>query len=867
MITPVRIFAKTLLLFTISCFTIDGLFASGQSREGLLGDQVQTDALNALFVDDAITLDGILDDEAWKKAAAITDFRQSDPIDGAPATQRSEVRVLYGANSLYVGAILLDDEPEAIERVLGRRDDFNRADWFVVSIDAYFDRRTAYSFGVNAAGVQFDAILSGARGRGPGGGGGSNAPNDMDPSWDAIWYSDVRMTELGWSVELRIPYSMLRFADVPAQTWGIHFMRTIPRLGEESEWPHVPRTQRGNLVAQFGRLEGIQNVKPRRNIQVSPYTVSRLETRESEENPGRSSGTGRFDAGGDLKIGFGPNVTLDATINPDFGQVEADPAELNLTAFETFFQERRPFFVEGTNIYQFAAGPGQLLYTRRIGADAPIIGATKLSGRTNSGLSFGVLAAATGARFNPSEGFGVVRASQQIGSYSSAGGILTLFDASNVAGVDHLQSLAAGADWDLRMLDNRYGVEGFFAVTNRNLKTSSTDTETGFAGKIWARKRQGDWTGFAGFDVFSDTFNPNDVGQLRENNFLALISNVEHNLSGGQPFGPFSRANAEFSFIQQFSYDEGLDLGQEIEVQTRWTFRGFQGFNIGVELENLSAGYDIFETRGLLPWARPTSFSTEAEFETDTRRNWVVEPGIEGRFFDDGGREVEVAFEGTWNAGARLSLSGELRGGWETDVTAWSANETFQRTGGGWQIGRETAPPADLSPNDFVPIDNTPLLDALFAGVDPVSAGTYYVSVFGARDTRSADFTLRSTVTLTPKLSLQVYSQLFAARGRYDRFQIQQDRDRLAAYDAYPKRDEFAFSSLQSNVVLRWEYRPGSSLFLVWTHGRSAEDMLNPLAPWNRSPYDRSLNDQFNTTFDIFPENVFLIKLNYTFLY
>ena len=167
---------------------------------------------------------------------------------------------------------------------------------------------------------------------------------------------------------------------------------------------------------------------------------------------------------------------------------------------------------------------------------------------------------------------------------------------------------------------------------------------------------------------------------------------------------------------------------------------------------------------------------------------------------------------------------------------------------------------------DFEAFDDNGTLDAILSSVDPAEADRYYVSVFGARDTRSADITLRSTFTLTPKLSLQLYSQLFAARGRYDRFQIQQDRDHLADFDAYPKRDEFSFSSLQSNLVLRWEYRPGSSLFVVWTHGRRADDILNPLAPWDISPYDRSLNDQFSNTFNVFPDNVFLIKLNYNFL-
>ncbi len=770
-----------------------------------------------------------------------------------------------GSNNLYVGALLYDDEPGAIEKALGRRDDFNRADWFLVAVDAYFDRRTAYVFGVNAAGVQFDALQSGSGGGGPPGGGNSNAPRGMDPSWDAVWYSDIRTTADGWAVEMRIPYSMLRFSEAPVQTWGVHFTRRIPRLGEQVEWPHVPRTQRDNLVAGFGRLTGIREVKPRRNIQITPYTVTGLHTLESEDVPEKLTSTRTFDVGGDLKIGLGPNVTLDATINPDFGQVEADPAVLNLTAFETFFQERRPFFVEGINIYEFRVGRGGLLYTRRIGADAPIIGATKLSGRTGSGLSFGVLGAATGNNFNPARGYGVGRVSQQIGSYSTAGGIVTLFEGSNV-GENHLRSLAAGADWDLRFLENRYGVQGLFSITNRNWIDADIDGETGFAGNLWVRKRQGTWSGFTGVDVFSDAFNPNDAGQLRQNNFIALISIIEHEINGGSPFGPFSRAGGRFFAYQQFSYREGLDLGQRLDFGSRWTLRGFQSIMFGLEYDNPFGGYDLYETRGLLPWSQPGSFAIQGQFETDERRNWQVEPGLELTFHENGGRESEVTLEGQWNVGNRLSLSSEIGAAWESDVVAWSANETFLRSGSGWSIGEEASSPDDLTDADFEAFDDNGTLDAILASIDPTEADRYYVSVFGARDTRSADITLRSTFTLTPRLSLQLYSQLFAARGRYDRFQVQQDRDHLADFDAYPKRDEFSFSSLQSNLVLRWEYRPGSSLFVVWTHGRRADDILNPLAPWDISPYDHSLNDQFSNTFNVFPDNVFLIKLNYNFL-
>ena len=817
-----------------------------------------------------VTLDGRLDEAAWQEVMVMSDFKQFEPVDGAPASQRTEVRVLYGPDNLYVGAIMHDENPELIEKTLGRRDDFNRADWFLVAIDSYYDRRNAYVFGVNAAGVQFDALQAGTGGGGPGGpggGGGGNAPRGMDPSWDAIWYSQARVEGTGWVVELRIPYSMLRFADAPDQTWGIHFTRRNPRLGEQSEWPHVPRIQRDNLIAQFGQLRGIQNVNPRKNIQITPYTVSQVLRQEDPDVPGSGFNTNSIDVGGDLKIGFGPNVTLDATINPDFGQVEADPAVLNLTAFEIFFQERRPFFVEGIQIYEFAAGPGQLLYTRRIGAETPIIGATKLSGRTNSGMSFGILGATTGDKFNPNRGYGVARVSQQLGSYSTVGGILTLFDDTNNDDGLHLRSTAIGADWDLRLKDNLYGIEGFFALTNRNWVDAALATETGFAGKVWGRKRQGTFNGFIGADVFSDQFNPNDLGQLRANNFIAVLSRIEHEINNAQPFGPFQRGSLDFSFDQQFSYDEGLNLGQEFEFGSRMTWKGFQSSRLDITYENPFGGYDIFESRGLLPWAKPVALTIQTDFETDERKNWRLEPGLEYTFFNNGGREIELSLEGTWNPGSRVAVTGEISGEWEDDAVAWTSNESFLQTGDTWSIGNESNEPEGLGAADFTPFDDAGALDNIASSLTPLSSGQFYASIFGQRDTRSLDFTLRSTLTFTPTLSLQVYSQLFAARGQYHDFLLHQSRDELVDFDAFPKRDEFAFSSLQSNVVLRWEYRPGSSLFLVWTHGRQAEDVLNPLSPWGTSPYDRSLNNQFDDTFNIFPDNVFLIKLNYTFLY
>jgi hypothetical protein len=819
-------------------------------------------ALRAAPAAGGITVDGRLDEEAWSQAEPATDFRQFEPSEGAPASQRTEVRVLYGTGSLYVGALLHDTDPSAIESALGRRDDFNRADWFIVSLDSYMDRRTAYAFAVNAAGVQFDAV-QGGDGGGPGGGGGGPGPEGMDPSWDAIWASEVRVTPEGWVVEMEIPYSMLRFPRADAQRWGVQFTRNVPRLGEQSEWPLVPRVARSNQVARFADLTGITGIEPRRNLQLRPYSVARVQTRESADQPGRTDAGSEFDVGGDLKLGLGPNVTLDATINPDFGQVESDPAVLNLTAFETVFEERRPFFVEGSQIYQFSAGPGQLLYTRRIGADAPILGAAKLSGRTARGLSFGVLGATTGDDFRPERQYGVARVSQQLGAYSSAGGILTLYDSPADAGRG--RSVSAGADWDLRLLDNRYGLEGFAATTQRWWTQGGLDAERGFAGKIWARKRQGAWHGFTGAEVYTDRFNPNDVGQLRENNAYVLIGSLEHEINGGQPFGPFQRGSAELFGVQRFSYRDGLDQGLELELSSRWMLRGFQAIEAGVSLEHPFGGYDLYETRGLGPWAAPGSVEASVEFTTDERRSWKLEPEGSLGFQEGGGRSYAAGLRGNWNASDRLALELDLDGEWENGFVAWSSNETFLQGEAGWLIGLESGRPGQ-DPAGFAPFDDGGALAGLLGGVQPVGPGRYLVPVFGARDTRSLDTVVRGTYTFTPDLSFQLYGQLFLAEGRYGRMQLLQDRDRLAAFGAFPKRDEFALNSLQSNAVLRWEYRPGSTLYAVWTHGRRAEDELSPLAPWGPSPYGRSLGSRIGDTFDIFPANVFLIKLSYAFL-
>ncbi len=818
-------------------------------------DPAETPSLSAAPMQGSMVVDGLLDEAAWLEAAAASTFLQYEPNEGEPATQQTEVRIVYGEANVYIGAVLHDESPDEIVAALGRRDDVNRADWFFVSIDSYFDRKTAYTFGVNAGGVRFDGTRSAERRFGGGGG-----LRGHDESWDAIWHSDVRITPDGWIVEMRIPYSMLRFPDLESQTWGIHFMRQNPRLGEQSEWPLVPRTERQNMVANYATLDGITGIQPRRNFQVRPYSLSRLHTLEDPVSPGDRAGDTNLDVGADVKLGITSGITLDATFNPDFGQVEVDPEVLNLTAFETRYQEKRPFFIEGNTIYQFSLDRGSdLLYTRRIGAQAPIIGAAKLSGRTSQGTSIGFLGATTGYDLGPERYYSVGRLSQEIGRYSSAGLILTSYFGPE----DdlHARSFAGGADWDFRFLDNEYGISGFGVFSRRGTKENGMES-TGFAGQLNAERRQGMWQYSADLNVFSPDFNPNDVGQLRRTNYIDAGGSIGYDINGGRPFGPFQRADARIFAGQGWSYDELLSTGISAFFFSNFTLRTFQRIQIRGGVRNLNGGYDLYETRGLGPWRSPGRFGVSLEFSTDDRRKWELQPEAEIEFFSDGGRTSSIGMRSEWYVNSRIDLSSRLTYEMDHGVTAWSANNDFLRSDGQWLIGHPDRPDDSVDPADFVTFDGSEFLDSAFGATDFRSA-----SVFGSRDTRALDLTLRSNFTFNPTMSLQFYGQFFVARGRYQDFQVLADPETLIPFASYPMRDAFSLTSFTANTVFRWEYRPGSRLYLVWTQGRRTDEAMNPLAPWGANPYDRQIGTQIGDTFRVFPENIFLLKLDYTFLY
>jgi hypothetical protein len=346
-------------------------------------------------------VDGSLDEAVWAGAPAITDFVMKEPVEGAAPTERTEVRFVYDDDALYVGARMYSSDPSTVQAPLSRRDQVGDvSEQLLISLDTFLDRRTSYTFGVSASGVRIDRY--------------SNSDSEGgDSAFDPVWRASTRVDEEGWTAELWIPFTQLRFNERPTQVWGLNVRRFVPTLEEETYWVLVPRTERG-WSSRFGDLQGIEGIRPSRRIEMLPFVVGSA-MRDGNRDPSDPFDDGRNLEGRiglDMKMGVGPNLTLDATINPDFGQVEADPAEVNLSDFATRFPERRPFFTEGSALLNL--GHPNVFYSRRIGAPPPgnadgdfvdfprdsrILGAAKLTGRLPSGTSIGVLAAVTNREF------------------------------------------------------------------------------------------------------------------------------------------------------------------------------------------------------------------------------------------------------------------------------------------------------------------------------------------------------------------------------------------------------------------------------------------------------------------------------------
>ena len=423
MVGPSKILASILLAAALHATSVAAQEGDAVATEGngAILPHSEAPVVRAARVSSSIQINGMPDEAAWAAATPMTSFTQIDPNEGEPVSQPTDVRFLYDDDALYIGGRFYDSGP--IMTRLARRDaGVSDSDLFTVSIDSYHDHQTSYRFTTNPSGLKRDATVT-SGGRGDGG---------SDSSWDPVWDVVSAITEEGWFTEMRIPFSQLRFSPDNEMLWGIQVERNIRRNEERAVFSFTPKLERGG-VARYGHLTGIRSIGGGQKLEVLPYVGMSAEYIYQEpssqvefDNPFRSGSDYFSRAGVDLKYRLGSNLTLDAAANPDFGQVEVDPAVINLTAFETRFQERRPFFVEGAEIFRYGRGgptgstgrAPQILYSRRIGrrpqgsvsstavfSDAPvsttILGAAKITGKVGDGWSVGLIDAVTGREFAP----------------------------------------------------------------------------------------------------------------------------------------------------------------------------------------------------------------------------------------------------------------------------------------------------------------------------------------------------------------------------------------------------------------------------------------------------------------------------------
>ena len=811
----------------------------------------------AARADETPVIDGKDSEKMWSQIPAITAFKQWRPNESKAPRYKTEAKIAYDESNLYVFLRAFDPHPDSIKRLLERRDSFTSSDMFWVFIDSYHDRRTGYEFGVNAAGVKTDATIY-------------NDGNE-DFAWDGVWDVATRIDSLGWTAEYRIPLSQMRYGREGEHTFGITIDRDLSRYSERESWP-VLRQSKPGFVSQFGTLYGLKDLEAPRKLEAVPYVVAKNATKVDKSAYSQKT---NLAAGGDLKYRIAPNLTLDATINPDFGQVEADPAVLNLSAYESFFDERRPFFVAGRGLFRFDVncsavncnGEG-LYYSRRIGRTpqlagnygetdplqpTTIIGASKLIGRLPSGLTVGVLDAVTqretspgDTTFEPSTNFAVVRATQDLRKgNTTVGAMLTGVNRKlDEWSSPYLPSSAyAGAiDFRHRLFKNAYEISGSFDKSTvqgsrstllgiqRNgvhnfqrpdvdLPLDSTRTNLrGDAEELKFGKISGSHLNFeTAYQRRSAGFEVNDLGFLRR----------ADQVSWSTWAGFFDRKQRKYynSFQLnnnwwQYWTTDGLALEAAYNTNMHVTLKNNWGVHGGGTIGQLGKTYDDRAARGG-PALRQDSYIAPWAFIAGDDRKALVPFMSVNYFRGEGGRNY------SWNLSPEVNY--KVLGRFSSGLSLnWSHNVT----------------------------------DNQFYGRFTDAEGQHYT--FAHLDQHTTSLTTRLNYTFTPDISLQTYLQPFVSKGTYTRVRQLSSNPRADAYDDRyaPYNDPsvtndpggFNFMQLQSNVVFRWEYRPGSTFFAVWNSGR--QQFL---------PGEGTENFRGNVgdLFHLHPANTFLVKVSY----
>ncbi|HET9636563.1 MAG TPA: DUF5916 domain-containing protein [Gemmatimonadaceae bacterium] len=830
---------------------------AGQSRSRVVAAPTDTSA-TAVRAAGSINIDARDDDAAWQDAPPITQFQEWRPNEGKPARFKTEAKIVYDAANLYVFVRAFDPHPDSIKKILERRDTFTSSDMIWIFVDSYHDKRTGYEFGVNAAGVKMDQAVY--------------DDGNEDGAWDAVWDVATRIDSLGWTAEFRIPLSQMRYSRDREHTFGIMIDRDVSRYNERYIWPLLRQSKPG-FVSQFGALHGMDDLENPRKLEAMPYVVTK---NASTIRKNAFTQNSNVTAGGDLKYRITSNITLDATINPDFGQVESDPSVLNLSAYESFFDERRPFFVAGRGLFRADINCSavncwgeSLYYSRRIGRTpelagtygdtvpqqpVTILGAGKLLARFPKGTTVGLLEAVTqretspgDTTYSPSTNYAVLRASQDFRGGSS--GIGTMLTAVNRS-LDQWSSpyLASSAyvgsiDFRHRFLKNNYELTGAldkslvrgsqavitslqsngvhqFQRPDADLPLDSSRTSLGGdAEEVSIGKIGGQHLMFnSAYSRRSPGFEVNDLGYLRRADQVSWSTWAGFFDRKTRFF--YNRFQLNNNWWQWWSAD-GLPLERAYNYNTHITFKNYWTFHQGGTFGQLGKTYDDRQLRGgpavrqdmyIAPWIGITG---------DDRKAWV--PYLFANYYESSDKR-------NWSRNLNPEIDFKMLGRFSSAI---SMNLTHSVTDNQFY-------------GNFTDANNLP--HYTIAHLDQTTTG----------------LTARLNYTFSPDLSLQTYLSPFVSKGTYSNVRqvsatprADNYDDRYAAYNDPSVTNNpggFNFKALQSNVVMRWEYKPGSTLFVVWNQGRQG---------FNNIEGDRPFSGDMRDLMKLHPANTFLIKASY----
>ncbi len=868
-------------------FTIFGLYASQNFAQETEAFTKRTYTTKAIGPAGTPKIDGHLNDTAWDLVEWTSDFTEWEPDNGSAPTEQTKMKIVYDDKNIYVAFKCYDKDPEGVVQWLSRRDGFD-GDWVEVNFGSLNDDRTAFSFTITAAGVKGDEFIA------------NNG--DFDPSWNPIWYVDTQIDTDGWSAEMRIPLSQLRFGNEEEQEWGLQATRRYFRNEERSTWQSLPANPPG-WVSEFGILKGIKGLKPQKQLEIQPYTVAKYDTFEAEPGNPFEDGTDFTLTGGlDAKIGITNDLTLDLTVNPDFGQVDADPGAIALDGFEIFFEERRPFFVENKNIFDYGLGGGadNLFFSRRIGrnpqgsafgpntayVDQPdnttILGAAKFSGKTKDGWAIGVLESVTTKEFattidvdgteaetlvEPLTNYLVTRVQKDFNDNNSfIGGIFTGVHRDIEPNVSflHKQAFSGGLDFRHNWKERKYYLEGnliasdvrgseesiartqqsithlFQRVDASHVEVDTTKTAlTGTFGKIgFGKSAVGDWRYNMGASWRSPELELNDIGFLRQADNISQFANVTRLFN--KPTEWYRRANIQLSQNTAFDFEGNYnrmqyELKGNINLKNNWFIDGGAAHKPRIYINAF--------LRGGPRWRFNQENYGYLFFGTDQRKKFSAVAGY---------------------------------------VHSEAAQDNFSFFK--YELRFRYQPLNSLSLSLETELENAPS-KTQYVTQQAFNDETRYITSAIDQDTWTA--TLRVDYTINPNLTIQYYGSPFISRGKYSDFnyvvdpiakdindrvqlfddtQIAQetdtgnfliDDDRDGATDYSFGNPDFSFVQFRSNLVMRWEYIPGSELFFVWSQGVNG--------------FENNADERFTTIIDnsIFgqkPQNTFLIKATYRFV-